>query len=260
VFWVKKIVSAFLLPPGCFILILALGGVWLLVYRRRTRNGMLTLATALLLWLASTPLVAGMVVSRLERGLDFPREVKGDVIILLGGGVSDDVKDLTGRGCPSDDMMGRIVMAVRVQRLTGLPILVSGGPAPLTATAESWVVRRFLTDLGVPPGKVIVEDKSRDTDENARFVEEICTQRGFRNPLLVTSAYHMKRSMLTFQRYGLSVVPMPAGFHSPDQHRFNLYLLLPTSTALELTTAAFHEFLGIIYYRRTLPEANWPGQ
>lgn len=259
-FWAKKIISSFLLPPGCFIIILVIGGLWLLIHRSRIRSGVLTLITAMLLWLASMPLVSNTMVKGLERGLDFPRELKGDVIILLGGGVNDDVKDLTGRGSPSDDMMSRVVMAVRAQRKTGLPILVSGGSFSPASIAEAWVVQRFLIDLGVPQEKIFVEAKSRDTEENAKYVEELCVRYGFRNPLLVTSAYHMKRSILTFQRYGLPVTPLPSGFHAPDKQKFHPYKLLPTSTALELTTSAFHEFLGIIYYRMTLPEANWPGQ
>jgi uncharacterized SAM-binding protein YcdF (DUF218 family) len=258
VFIIKKILSAFLLPPGCFIVVLIGGGIWLLS-RKRLKSAILTLTVGVLLWLASMPAMASLAVKGLERGLTIPRELKGDVIILLGGEVKGDVKDLTGKGAPSEEMLGRMVTAVRAQKKTGLPLLVSGGSLPGMNVTDSWVVQRFLTDLGVPPEKIIIEYKSRDTEENARYIEELCSRYGFRNPLLITSASHMKRSLLTFQRYGLAVTPLPSDFMSPGTWRFHLLQFLPKSTALELTTTAFHEYIGIIYYRLTLPEVNWPG-
>ena len=153
--------------------------------------------------------------------------LQGDVIILLGGGANDDTRDLTGNGAPSDEMMSRLVTAVRVQKRTGLPVIVSGGAFRETDTPESWIVQRFLKDLGVPPGKILIEDKSRDTGENGRFVAEMCARKGFRNPLLVTSAYHMKRSLLIFQRNRLTVTPLPAGFRSAERLELTPYTLLP---------------------------------
>ena len=61
-------------------------------------------------------------------------------------------------------------------------------------------MKRFLTDLGVPDPMIIVEDKSRDTIENARYARQICERRGFVRPILVTSAYHLKRSVLSFSK------------------------------------------------------------
>jgi uncharacterized SAM-binding protein YcdF (DUF218 family) len=62
------------------------------------------------------------------------------------------------------------------------------------------VIRRFLVDLGVAEGQVILESQSRDTQENAFNCSGIVRQRGFRFPLLVTSAYHMRRSIRAFQK------------------------------------------------------------
>jgi uncharacterized SAM-binding protein YcdF (DUF218 family) len=192
----------------------------------------------------------------LESGVTIPARIHGDVIILLGGGANDRTKDLTGTGSPSDEMMSRVVTAVRVQKRTGLPVIVSGGAFRETDIPEAIIVQRLLKDLGVHQEKIILEDKSRDTGENGRFVAELCARHGFRNPLLVTSAYHMKRSLLIFRRNRLTVTPLPAGFRSAEHLEFTPYTLMPGVSNLAVTAAALHEYLGLAYYRLTLPSAD----
>ena len=256
-FLFKKTISSFLLPPGCFIVILIGAGIWF-ISRRQRPCGIFAIAVGVLLWGMSLAPVSNYLMKGLESGVTIPARIHGDVIILLGGGANDDTRDLTGTGSPSDEMMSRLVTAVRVQRRTGLPVIVSGGAIRKKDTPESWIEKRFLQDLGIPPGKIILEDKSRDTGENARYVAEVCARNGFRNPLLVTSAYHMKRSLLIFQRNRLAVTPLPANFRSVEHLEFTPYTLLPRVLHLAITSAALHEYLGQAYYRMTLPVAVSP--
>ena len=210
----------------------------------------------LLLWGMSLAPVANYLMKGLESGVTIPPVLRGDVIILLGGGANDNSPDLTGVGAPSDELVARLVTAVRAQKLTGLPVIVSGGAIRETDTPESWIVQRFLRDLGVPPGKILIEDRSRDTGENARYVAELCTRNGFRHPLLVTSAYHMKRALLIFQRNRLAVTPLPASFHYGGRHEITPYTFLPSASNLAGSVAALHEHLGLLFYRMTLPDAG----
>ncbi|MBI2353771.1 MAG: YdcF family protein [Deltaproteobacteria bacterium] len=247
-FILKKCIAAFLLPPGILVLILLAAGLWSWRLRRRvTAVGALLLA--LLAWSLSTAQVSQMLMGRLERGFAIPRQPQGDVIVLLGGGLHDKVPDLTGSGAPSAGMMTRIVTAVRLQRRLDLPILVSGGAVFGGRTAEAPVVRRFLMDLGVPERRIILEDKSRDTMENARFSREIIRRHGFRQPLLVTSAFHMRRSLEAFRRAGVMVTPLPAGFVTSAGHTAVWADFLPDSASLHGTATAMREYLGLLFYR-----------
>ena len=246
-FFLKKCISAALLPPGMFILILLVSAWWL----RRLRRPLAAcncLLLALLIWAMSTSLAADLLIGRLEHGLVIPARPRGDVIVLLGGGINDKVPDLTGRGAPSEGMMPRMVTALRLQRQLDLPILVSGGVVYAGRSAEAPVVRRFLLDLGVPDRQVLVEDKSRDTAENARFSRMILQQHGFRQPLLVTSAFHMHRSVKAFHREGILVTPVPANFMTASDRMFVWADLLPSSGALHGTATALREILGLLYY------------
>jgi uncharacterized SAM-binding protein YcdF (DUF218 family) len=246
-FFLKKCISAALLPPGMFILIL-LVSAWWLRRLRRTLAACNCLLFALLIWALSTSLVSDALISRLENGLVIPDRPKGDVIVLLGGGIYDRVPDLTGSGAPTEEMLARMVTAFRLQRQLGVPILVSGGMVYAGRSAEAPVVRRFLLDLGVPDRQILVEDKSRDTVENARFSRMILQQHRFRQPLLVTSAFHMRRSVKAFSREGVLVVPIPANFMTASERTRVWADLLPTSGAMHSTATALREFLGLLYY------------
>ncbi len=213
----------------------------------------------LILWGLSLCPVANHLMKGLEDGVTIPARLSGDVIILLGGGVNDGVQDLTGIGVPSDDMMSRIVTAVRAQKRMGVPVIVSGGAPEETGTPEAWIVRRFLQDLGVPPVKILTEEQSKDTVENARYVSEICARRGFHRPLLVTSGYHMKRACLLFQRFHLRVTPLPASLRYNGRSEITLYTFLPSVMYLATTVTALHEQLGLLFYRRHLTDPQ-PGK
>ena len=246
-FFLKKCISAALLPPGMFILIL-LVAAWWLRRQRRMLAACNCLLLALLIWAMSTSFIADVLISRLEKGLAIPTRAKGDVIVLLGGGVNDKVPDLTGSGAPSEGMMPRLVTAVRLQRQLDIPILISGGAVYAGRSAEAPVIRRFLLDLGVPAHQILIEDKSRDTIENARFSRVILQQHRFRQPLLVTSAFHMRRSLEAFRREGIAITPVPANFFTAPGRATIWADLLPESGALYGTATALREYLGLLYY------------
>jgi uncharacterized SAM-binding protein YcdF (DUF218 family) len=141
-----------------------------------------------------------------------------------------------------------MVTAVRLQRRLGLPVLITGSAVFADRTPEAPVVKRFMVDMGVPPDKILVEVKSRDTIENARFSKKILEQKGFKKPILVTSAYHMRRSVEAFRKVGLEVTPVPSSFHTAPGRPTIWIDRLPNSGALEMTTIVLHEYLGLIYY------------
>jgi len=250
-FVVKKCITPFLLPPGVFIVFLLGAAVWL-AWRKNWRGALLAGVPALFLWLAAAGPVADRLMLGLESGLRMPQSVTGDVIILLGGGVIEGVQDLTGSGAPNEVMMARIVTAVRVQRMLNVPIIVSGGAVFASKPPEAYVVQRFLGDLGVPKEMVIVEVKSRDTVENARYSSEISARHGFRKPVLITSASHMRRAVSAFARQKMQVVPLPVNLHSRQRQSYIWVNYLPNSGALLSTSTALHEYLGLLFQRLTL--------
>jgi uncharacterized SAM-binding protein YcdF (DUF218 family) len=60
-------------------------------------------------------------------------------------------------------------------------------------------------EMGIPGKDIIEECGSKDTSENARYTKQIIEKRGFKSPILVTSAYHMKRAVFLFEKQGTEI-------------------------------------------------------
>jgi len=247
-FELKKFLAPFLLPPGIFISLLIISGLWSLA-KKCWKIGLINILIALLMWSLSTTLVSGMIMRGLESDLKIPDNPDGDVIILLGGGVYDNVPDLSGIGSPSEDMTTRIITAVRLQKRLDIPIIISGGAVFKGTTSEAPIIKRFLIDLGVPAGKIIIEDQSRDTLENAYNTKIICENKGYSKPMLVTSGLHMKRSVLSFDKMDMKVIPIPANLKT-SSYKHNIGRdYLPDSTSFSNSAYAIHEYLGLLFYK-----------
>ena len=247
-FFLKKLISPFLLPPGVFILILAILGFR--AWTRKNRGLCVTYAClAMALWIVSSAPAGWWLTNRLETGYSMSPIPDGDVIIMLGGGVYSKSPDMSGIGAPSGDTMERLVTALRLNRRTGLPILLTGGSVFAGTASSARIAARFLKDMGVAPEKLIIEEKSRDTYENALYSARICRQKNFENPIVLTSAVHLRRSLLCFKAVGLQVTPYPSAMTTSSNQSFHWTDYLPNYHMIATTSAALHEWIGLLYYR-----------
>jgi uncharacterized SAM-binding protein YcdF (DUF218 family) len=249
-FTLKKLVTPFILPPGIFVLILLMIGLAGL-RRHHVRMGLLNILLGICLYALSIAPVANRLVQGLEADFSFEIPTTADVIVLLGGGTIQGVSDLTGTATPTPMMMGRIVTAVRLYRQTKLPIIVTGGRRSEADISEAHVAARFMMNLGIPEEAIITEDMARDTFENARFTAAICRQEGFTCPIVLTTAYRLKRALIAFDAVGMPATPFPANFFANDHQSGRWCRLLPQASSLDLTACALHEYLGIWYYQLT---------
>jgi uncharacterized SAM-binding protein YcdF (DUF218 family) len=247
-FLLKKIITPFILPPGIFITILFLISLWFIL-RRQWQVGFLNIFVGILIWFFSISPVADTLIRGLEKDVNIPSDIRGDVIILLGGGSFGEALDFSGIGAPSEETVGRIVTAVRLQKKINVAVIVSGGAGFKGRKAESPILKRFLIDLGVPADKIIIEDKSRDTIENAKYTKEICEKYNFKKPILVTSAYHMKRSIMSFEKVGMKVIPFPAYFKTWKNKKYIWEDYLPDASDFKRASMALREYIGIWYYK-----------
>lgn len=240
----KYVVTAFLLPPGAFVLLLALLGVREIRGRRGT--GAALLGASALLWALSVSPVSDRLLAGLERAHPVPPPPGGDAIVLLGGGIHEEATDLTGTGTLADEVALRIVDAARLHRRTGLPVVCSGGNPSRPEFPEARVLRRILVDLGVPADRIVAEEESRTTRENALRTAALCRERGFRRPYLVTSAFHMPRAVSDFARAGLAVIPAPAGRRTWEGKRYRAGDILPNAATLRASAIALRERIGLL--------------
>ena len=105
--------------------------------------------------------------------------------------------------------------------------------------------------MGVPPEKIRVEGESKNTHESARNVKEIMSQSGRQEEtfILVTSGFHMRRSLACFAREGLHVNSFSADFFSHPRYFYFNNLLIPDLEALMIWHKLFKEWVGMIAYK-----------
>lgn len=247
-FELKKIITAFILPPGIFVILLLFLGLWLL-FKQKLKVGIINCLIGIFIWLFSISTISDALLRGLEYDFTIPDTPNGDVIILLGGGVHEDAPDLSGIGFPSEDMLSRIITAVRLQKKLNVPVIISGGIVFDSKKAEALIVKRFLIELGVSDKKIILEDKSRDTIENARYTTEICKRLGYKKPLLITSAYHMKRAVMSFSKMNVNITAVPAGFKTWKNKKYGWYDYLPNGGDMRNSYTALREYVGLIFYK-----------
>ncbi len=244
----KYVLTELILPPGIFILLLALLGIRLMRMRGGS-HGFSALFLAAALWALSTGAISDRLMANLEKGMELPSDPKDGVIVLLGGGVGAGAPDPGGTGVPSGETMTRLVTAARLQKRTGLPLIVSGGSPFRDGDPEAPIIRRFLVGLSVPAGRISIEDNSRDTRENAAFTRALMDRMSIRKAVLVTSAFHMRRARFLFEQAGIEVVPYPSSFRSWPGKKPEWHDYLPTASGLNATALALKEYLGWGWYR-----------
>ncbi len=233
-----------MLPPGVVVTALALVALYL---RKRSRAGAVMCAgLALVCWAGATRVVSKAVLRPLENAYAVPEKPEGDVIVLLCGGAGDVPIDISAAAALYPATMQRTYAVYRLQKQTGLPVIVSGG-APYSDTPESVAAARYLVELGVPKDSIITEESSRDTLENAAFTLKICREKGYKRIILATSSYHMPRSVYLFKKAGFEAVQAyPYGRLAPASRRRHLRDYLPGDSS-DLSKA-FNEYAGLAYY------------
>jgi len=245
-FVLKKIISSALLPPlGPALLIL----VGLIVLRNRKRLGLSLIAVSAIgtIVLASN-VVGSMLLASLQ---DFPpfdssRSTDAKAIVILAGGLRKQALEYGRRDELNTYTLERVRFGAWLARKTQLPILVTGGSRYGQGPSEAEVMARALQQEFNLRARWLESD-SKDTADNARYSKIILQGAGISKVLLVTNAWHMKRSLLEFESVGLSPTAAATGYVGTDNVEWQSYL--PTAKSYLDSSWALHEWLGILWMR-----------
>jgi uncharacterized SAM-binding protein YcdF (DUF218 family) len=232
----KQLLKNLVLPPTGPLLLAILGLVLLGLQRLRLLAVLLCALGLAALWVLATPIAADSLVRWAERypALDPAQVGDAQAIVILAGGVRVDAPEY-GTSAPGATSLERLVYGARLARQTQLPVLISG------SRLEAASMNDFLhQDLGVTAQWV--ENRSRDTHQNAQFSAVILARAGVHKVVLVTSAAHMARSVVEFNQAGIDTVPAPAAMWT--QRETGVLAYVPNADALVRSQRALYEALG----------------
>jgi len=140
--------------------------------------------------------------------------------------------------------------AILALRYPNARVVFSGGsPNLFTPKAdEAAAAKRFLMELGVREDRIIVENRSRNTTENATFTRDLVRQKPGETWFLVTSAIHIPRAVGSFRKAGFDVVPYPAEYLTSGRPEDFWTPRANISNGLQLADIATHEWIGLVAY------------
>lgn len=206
-----KIIKAFCVPPGMFVTAFLLVAILLSFNAyccRKYSKKLFLVTTAMSIFCylfagAAYGLSINAGASRLISPLEYKYErvvIKPDAIFVLGGG-QDTSRELTGAA---------------LQKKYGVDVYVSGH----NGEAES--MRKLMLAKGVKEETIKLEPKASNTKEHVKYLLPMVIDKGYRKIYLVTSAYHMPRSMLLFAKpfknYGIDIIPYPCDYRTGRKH------------------------------------------
>jgi uncharacterized SAM-binding protein YcdF (DUF218 family) len=170
-------------------------------------------------------------------------------VVVLGGALESGRISQHHRQPLLNGSAERMTMAVSLwQRHPGLQLVFSGGEGELFGSGPSEAERAqvFFASLGVPQAALRLESRATNTYENAVFTSQLPGVDVHKPWLLMTSAWHMPRSLATFQKAGWNVTPCPVDFRTGGSTPWSDYDLRVGAQQWELL---LHEWLGLAAYR-----------
>ena len=246
-FVLKKITTLIMMPLTVCLGVLG-AGILLLWMRRRIGAAKIVLTLAFLVLTAfSFNVVVDQFIKPLE--LWYPplldtstlKDVKW-VVVLGGGHISN--PELPPNAQIFNPSLSRIVEGIRIHRALPESKLLFSGGAVFDPVPEALTMAAVARMLDVSPDDIVLESQSKDTGQQAQFVQGIVQDD---RCILVTSAVHMPRAMLVFEQKGLKPIPAPTDFgdwmrkeNSPNQ-------FFPRASELRKVEAALHEYLGLLW-------------
>jgi uncharacterized SAM-binding protein YcdF (DUF218 family) len=203
-----------------------------------------------LLYFCATPWGADTLIWPLERDYENPLvPAQADVILVLGGAL--DLARSTPERLEYTQASDRFMFAVDLARqFPQATVIFAGGTASLVdqSKTEASLLRTAAVKLGVAPERIRVDDRSRNTRENATEAKRILDETGGSAIVLLTSAFHMRRALGCLRKAGVEAIPYAADVRNhrdcPDP-----FAWVPHASRLDDSTAAIREYVGLLVYR-----------
>jgi uncharacterized SAM-binding protein YcdF (DUF218 family) len=249
-FFTLSKVAGFFAVPSNLIAIMGLAGVMLLLARRqRAGLGLLVGSTVLLAVAGLSPLGNVLLLGLTERFPPWQSTGTPDGIIVLGGAI-DSEASAARNAIELDASAERVLTMLRLaRRFPQARIAFSGGSGNLFlgSVSEAPIAAQLLEEFGVSRDRILLEEGSRTTAENASMLRAMLAPKPGERWLLVTSAFHMPRAIGAFRNAGFDVEAYPVDWRTRGWSDATVPFDR-LSSGLARTDVALHEWGGLVIY------------
>lgn len=261
-FVLSKIVWLFMAPGNLLVLLLLASAFWVSSPQvvRQERGRRLGFSVAFLLFLIAVFPVGDWLLLPLENTFAAAKPDHVDGILVLGGDEKPHISEMRGQPAAEESAARYMMFAKLAREHPSAKLVFSGGSglvAPNAVMKDAEVAKQALAFMGVPVDRMVFEDKSRNTHENAAMTAALVHPEPQQKWLLVTSAFHMPRAMGCFRKVGWNVMPAPADYKTSGEWSSRPRLNLAEN--LLKMTIAMHEYYGLLAYRLMgYTDSLWP--
>jgi uncharacterized SAM-binding protein YcdF (DUF218 family) len=253
-FFVLAKILGFFAAPSNILISLGLLGVVLMATRFARAGRRLAVFSIILLAIAGLSPFGNAIILPLEERFPAWDASRGAPagIICLGGALDTVVSPARGEVALNEAAERMTSIAELARRYPAARIVFTGGSGRLVydGATEAELAARLFESFGIPKERILLEDKSRDTLENARFTKALVQPKPGERWLLVTSAHHMPRSVGLFRAEGFPVEAFPVDYRTRGAIDV-LRPFSPLSDGLRRTDTATREWIGLLIYRTT---------
>jgi uncharacterized SAM-binding protein YcdF (DUF218 family) len=245
---ISKLFAFLVLPLGILLILV----ICMIISKNRTKTKQLGFLTLSLTYLFSCPLVVHFITYRWEIP---PRNIQNienyDLGILLTGGLINENAKFPDNLhlSPSGDRLWQTLQLFKKEKIKS--IIISGGDNSILSNKKQTEIDyayKFLVGNGIPSNAIIIENKARNTHDNAVFSAKIIRNKKYKKLLLITSAFHERRALACFKKQGIVLAAYPTNpFTSSSE--IEILDLIPTGNAFKNSELIMKEVVGFLVYK-----------
>ena len=240
----NKLLPIFIQPIFVVLVLVIVGSL----LKNRLRGKLLVAFGCLIIVTLGCPPVADRLIDSLQNyypTVSVAASPNADAVVLLGGVVGDPRKGLSMEWNEAADRFEQSVNLMKANKAKRL-ILTSG---PDDEEGDGRYLYPAAQEHGIPKDSILFTSRSYNTAAEASNIKELAQKQGIRSILLVTSAFHMRRSMILFQRTGLTVYAFPVDYVCCNNSKpYKVHEYFPSSGALSRSETTIREYCGLLFY------------
>ena len=248
-YFISKFIWLFFTPLNFIILLLTVGLLFNLINKKLLSKIFYIFSLMYFILVGVFP-TGGLLLFKLEQYYQSPPIIPNNIagILILGGPTSVGLT-VAHNQVSFNEAGERLTESVKIiNKYNPEKIIFSGGSQKQTFNdSHSYVAKKFFSEMGIDVSKINFEFKSRNTYENILFSKQIAHPKKNEKWLIITSSFHMKRTMNIAEKIEWDFIPYPVDFRSGKK----LTSFKPSFDLLENFNSfnlAFHEIVGLITY------------